>query len=201
MKQQLKIWELSLLIALCATLCTGLFARAEQNRLAGELIRLHVVADSDSPSDQSAKLAVRDAVLAALTPRLEGVSDTGEAERVIGDALPELCRTARESLLKNGKFYGARAEICLEDYPTRSYGNFALPPGSYVSLKIILGDGNGQNWWCVVFPPLCMTAAEEADVFSGLSEDSAGLIRLAGTEYRVKFRLIELYERLRQVLS
>jgi stage II sporulation protein R len=201
MKQHLKIWEFSLLIALCVTFCAGLFARAEQNRLAGELIRLHVIADSDGPDDQAAKLDVRDAVLALLTPRLRGVQDAGEAERIISAALPALCRTAEKSLLKNGKFYGARAEICLERYPTKSYEGFALPSGSYVSLKIILGGGAGQNWWCVVFPPLCMTAAEDEEVFSGLSGDSAGLIRRTDMEYRIRFRIIELYEQLRRFLS
>lgn len=203
MKQRvnLKIWELALLAALCVTLCAGLYARAEQNRLSGELIRLHVIANSDGAGDQAAKLAVRDAVLAALTPLLADVEDVGGAERVIRDALPQLEHAAELSLRRSGRYYPARALLCVETYPTRDYEGFALPAGDYVSLRVILGEGKGKNWWCVVFPPLCMTAAEDEAAFSSLSEESARLIRYEGNEYRVKFRLIELYERLRGTLS
>lgn len=201
MKQHLKIWELSLLFALCVTLCTGLFAKAEQQQLANELIRLHVIANSDSESDQSAKLNVRDSALKVLTPLLEGVSSVDEAEKVINNALPLLCSEAKKSLLLDGKFYSARAELCLEQYPTRKYDGFALPSGDYISLKIILGKGEGHNWWCVVFPPLCMTSVENEDAFSSLTDESAKLITYDGSEYKLKFRIIELYQQLRQSLS
>lgn len=200
MKQNLKIWEISLLIALCVTLCMGLYAKAEQSRLSGELIRLHVIANSDSESDQSAKLNVRDSVLGVLTPMLEGVSSVEEAEKIIQSMTPQLCKAARTSLLRDGKYYSVRAELCTETYPTRSYDGFALPAGDYVSLKIILGEGKGHNWWCVVFPPLCMASVEDEDAFSGLSAESEKLIRYEGNEYRVKFRIIELYEELEQAL-
>ncbi len=201
MRKHLKIWEISLLFALCISFCTGLFAKAEQQRLSGELIRLHVIANSDSQSDQDAKLKVRDSVLEVLTPALEGVTSISEAETVINSELVALCCSAKSSLLQSGKFYSARAELCREDYPTRNYDGFALPAGSYLSLKIILGEGRGHNWWCVVFPPLCMTSAEDEDAFSGLSEESAQLIRSDSGEYRLKFRVIELYERLRRAIS
>ncbi|MEA4894057.1 MAG: stage II sporulation protein R [Oscillospiraceae bacterium] len=196
--KHIKVWEISLLVALCITFCTGLFAKAEQNRLSSELIRLHVIANSDSTDDQSAKLKVRDSVLEVLTPMLEGAGSTGEAESIIESALPELCAESEESLRNSGKYYSARAEICREVYPTRSYEGFALPAGDYVSLKIILGEGQGHNWWCVVFPPLCMTAVEDEDAFSGLSDETEKLISCDESEYRVKFRIIELYEQLRQ---
>lgn len=201
MKKHLKIWEISLLIALCVTLCTGLFAKAEQQKLSGELIRLHVIANSDSQSDQSAKLKVRDSVLELLTPALENITDINEAETVINNELIELCGAAQSSLLDSGKFYCVRAELCREDYPTRKYDGFALPAGSYLSLKIILGKGQGHNWWCVVFPPLCMTSAENKDAFSGLTDESAKLINADSGEYRLKFRVIELYEKLRRAVG
>ena len=201
MKQHLKIWEISLLFALCVSLFTGLFARAEQEQLSSELIRLHVVANSDTGSDQAAKLKVRDSVLTLLTPMLEGVSDTQAAKEVINGALPLLCSQARSSLKREGKYYSVKALLCVESYPTREYSGFALPSGDYISLKIILGEGRGHNWWCVVFPPLCMSSVENEDAFSGLSEDSAKLITCSGGEYRLKFRIIELYEELRQALS
>lgn len=201
MKQHLKIWEISLLVALCVTFCTGLFAKAEQSRLSGELIRLHVIANSDTGSDQSAKLNVRDSVLQILTPQLEGASSVAEAESLIRSTLPQLCRAAQTSLLSDGKFYSVKAELCRESYPTRSYDGFALPPGEYVSLKLILGEGKGHNWWCVVFPPLCMASVEDRDAFSGLSAENEKLITGDGSEYRVKFKIIELYDELKQALT
>jgi len=156
MKQHLKIWEVSLLFALCVTLCSGLFAKAEQQQLANELIRLHVIANSDSESDQNAKLDVRDNALEVITPLLEGITSVDDAEKIIRKALPQLSCNAKQSLLRDGKFNSARAVLCVEQYPTREYDGFALPAGDYVSLKIILGKGEGHNWRCVVFSPLCM---------------------------------------------
>lgn len=201
MKQHMKIWEVSLLFSLCVTLCTGLFAKAEQQRLSGELIRLHVIANSDSGSDQSAKLNVRDSTLKILTPLLDGISSVEEAESVINEAMPQLCLSAKQSLLHDGKFYSVKAQLCVEQYPTRKYDGFALPAGDYVSLQIILGEGIGRNWWCVVFPPLCMTSVEDENAFSGLTKESAKLISYDDGEYKVKFRIIELYEQLRRALS
>ena len=201
MKQHLKIWELSLLFALCVTLYTGLFARAEQRQLSKELIRLHVIANSDTESDQSAKLNVRDSALKVLTPLLEDVSRVSEAEKVINCMLPQLCSEAKKSLLLDGKFYSAKAELCIEQYPTKKYDGFALPSGEYISLKIILGKGEGHNWWCVVFPPLCMTSVENEEAFSSLTDESAKLITYDGSEYKLKFRIIEIYQQLRQSLS
>lgn len=201
MKQHLKIWEISLLVALCITFCTGLFAKAEQSKLSGELIRLHVIANSDSGSDQAVKLRVRDSILEVLTPMLDDADNVEEAESIIKSALPQLCRVAETNLQRNGKYYSAKAEICRETYPTRSYDGFALPAGDYISLKIILGAGSGHNWWCVVFPPLCMASVEDKDTFSGLSEESEKLITVDGSEYRVKFRIVELYEEIKQSIK
>lgn len=201
MKQHLKIWEISLLFALCVTLCTGLYAKAAQNQLSGELVRLHVIANSDCDSDQSAKLKVRDSVLTILTPELEGVRSLNEAEAVIDKAIPQLNEAAAQSLKESGKYYPANAKLCVESYPTRNYDGFSLPAGDYVSLQIILGEGKGHNWWCVVFPPLCMTTVEDKDAFSGLPKDSEKLITSDKGGYKVKFRIIELYGEIKQALT
>ena len=96
--------------------------------------------------------------------------------------------------------YPATAKLCVESYPTRNYDGFSLPAGGYLSLQIILGEGKGHNWWCVVFPPLCMSSAEDESAFSGLSGDSAGIIRKSDGSYRLKFRIVEFYENLKRVL-
>ena len=201
MKKQLKIWEQAMLIALCITLFAGLFAKAEQNRLSDELIRLHVIANSDSDSDQAAKLRVRDRVLSYLSPKLNGINDIESAERIIRESLSALCIEAESSLIEDGKPYQANAQLCIEHYPTRSYDGFSLPNGDYISLKIILGEGSGHNWWCVVFPPLCMSSVEDEDAFSSLTDESSSLIKYSNGEYRVKFRIVELYGKLKNALS
>jgi len=185
---RLKKWELSLLIALCITLCVGVRAEARQSRLQSELVRLHVIAVSDDEYEQELKLRVRDAVLGYLTPMLENAGDARGAKRIISEDL-EGIKCAAE-----GCSEGRRVTVTLgeEYYPTRDYGSFALPAGHYDSLRVVLGDGEGHNWWCVVFPPLCISAAESEKAMSVLNEYDYGLITESdGCEYR--FRIAELW--------
>lgn len=198
--KQVRILEISLLFALCAALCTGLWAQGRQRQLSSELVRLHVVANSDSETDQSAKLQVRDAVLAVLAPKLAGLCDPALAEDVIRASLPELQRAARQSLQKSGKFYPADAALRFERFPLRDYAGFSLPAGDYVSLRVTLGEGRGHNWWCVVFPPLCTAAATDESAFASLPANDRQLIRCQDG-YTVRFRVVELCQRLRKALS
>lgn len=201
LKKHLKIWEMSLLFALCASLCAGLWAGAKQRQLSGELVRLHVIAQSDSEEDQQLKLRVRDGVLAALEPRLKNAGSTEQAAAIIEDALPLLCQVADNVSENAGMSYRSQASLGVENYPTREYDDFALPAGDYLSLKITLGDGGGQNWWCVVFPPLCLTAASGTEAIEALSDDSQNIISLDGEEYRLEFHVIEIFEKVRSYLA
>ena len=184
-----KIWELALLFSLCVSLLAGLWAGREQRALAAGLIRLHVIAASDAPADQAAKLRVRDAALELLTPALGDAASPEEARALVEALLPEL-RAAAEAA--SGE--EARASLGWEDYPTRLYDGFALPAGRYLSLRLSLGEARGRNWWCVVFPPLCAACAEDAEAFAALvGEEDAALLRGDGRGYVLKFRLIELW--------
>ena len=179
------------LLALCVILLTGLWARGRQQRLAGQLLRLHVIARSDAPEDQAAKLRVRDAVLAELAPALSEAADPEAAREIARTMLPRLAELA--GAVSGGE---ARAELCREHYPTRDYGDFSLPAGEYLSLRVILGPGKGHNWWCVVYPLLCSPGREEARETATLTEDDIRLITLDGGDCVVKFRLIEWWESL-----
>ncbi len=192
-----RIFEASLLIALCAALCVGLWARAEQRQLSDELVRLHVIAQSDSEEDQLLKLRVRDRALMWLAPFLEDAENANEARKIIASQLSNLEYAAQYEIGASGLDYKAEAVIENERYPTREYGSFALPAGEYVSLKIILGEGGGHNWWCVVFPPLCMAAVKENEGLSALSDESKELITAESGEYKLKFHVIELIENIR----
>lgn len=196
--QLLKKWEISMLLALCITLCAGVWASARSAALSGSLVRLHVVAVSDDTEEQAIKLRVRDSVLAYLEPRLEGVQDAAGARELIGSELDGI-RSAAETAAE-----GREVSVTLgrEYYPTRDYGTFALPAGSYESLRVVLGEGRGHNWWCVVFPPLCLSAAEAQEALETLGGDSAQLLAPAEDGGVVfKFRLLELWGELMEYLG
>ncbi len=200
MNQHLKIWEISLLFALCFTLCTGLIARAQQQKLSHELVRLHIVANSDSARDQALKLKVRDTVLKQLEPSLSGAGDTASARKIIASSLEDIRKAACAVMLENGKAPKASASLTTESFLTREYDSFSLPAGDYLSLRIVLGDGKGHNWWCVVFPPLCMTATE-TDAFQQLSSGSQSMISDQSGQYKLKFHILELFQQIRRRLA
>jgi stage II sporulation protein R len=194
--QKLKKWELALLLALCVTLLWGAWAQGQSDALAGELIRLHVLAVSDDPEEQAVKLRVRDAVLAYLSPRLAEAGSAAEAREIIAADLPGLEAAARACA--EGR--PVSAALGREYYPTREYGDFALPAGAYTSLRITLGAGEGHNWWCVVFPPLCLSASEARSAMEALPESDAELIT-EGNGVAVRFRLVELWGELMALLN
>lgn len=195
----LKKWEIALLLALSITLCTGAWAQRESAELSSSLVRLHVIAASDDKAEQALKLEVRDSVLEYLAPKLEGVTGAEGARAVIEGSL-EGIRTAASRAADGREVAVTLGE---EMYPTREYDGFRLPAGRYSSLRVTLGEGAGQNWWCVVFPPLCMGAAsdfDEAAALSGLSDKDICFITKTD-DYVLKFKSLELLAKLGEVFS
>ena len=195
-KSRMKIWEISLLLALCFSLCLGTWAQAKQSSLSSSLVRLHVIAVSDDEYEQSLKLRVRDGVLSYISPKLRDVKSAQQAQEIIKNEL-EGIKAAAESSAE-----GRSVEVTLsqEYYPTRNYEKFSLPAGKYQSLRVILGEGEGHNWWCVVFPPLCISAAEQEQAVESMSEDMRGIV----TEedgYEYKFRILELWGELMELIG
>ena len=194
--RKLRPWELALLLAVCFTLLTGVWAQERQVALAGKLVRLHVVAASDSAEDQAEKLRVRNAVLAVLTPRLEAAADSEDALEIIRAAVPALRKAAKSATAQT-----VRVEFGTEHYPTRRYDTFSLPAGNYTSLRITLGAGAGHNWWCVVFPPLCVESALTPEAVETLSADDVRLITEETGEYQIRFRILELWDKIAEKLE
>ena len=161
MKQRLHPIELTLMIVAALALTSGAVAFHTQSQLAEKVVRLHVLANSDSEEDQALKLKVRDAVLEQATETLRGADSQAEASRRLTDILPELEETAHAVITANGYDYGVRAELAETSFPTKEYDGFALPAGEYLALRVLIGEAAGQNWWCVVFPPLCTAAASD----------------------------------------
>lgn len=190
-------FEVALLLALAVTLLWGASSADRQETLSRKLIRLHVIANSDSEADQALKLEVRDAVVAQATSLLEQSKDREDAWRRLEAALPELRRTAARVC---GGRYPVQATLTTAEFPLKEYDGFTLPAGRYPALRVIIGEGAGRNWWCVVYPPLCTAACtdlEGAAIDAGLAQDEVKLI----TEqegYTLRFRAVELWQQVRR---
>jgi len=186
---------------------------AELADVPDKLIRLHVVANSDSPEDQQLKLFVRDEVIKRMSPKFEGLKDISEVRRTIEQSLGEIEAIANEVIAKFGKNYGVRAELAKTDFPTKIYGNLTLPAGSYQALNIVIGSGQGKNWWCVMFPPLCFidiahgVVAEEtmSELKGVLTEEEYRLLLSSRTEEEVpvklRFKILEIAKTMNQRIA
>lgn len=151
----------TVLILLVAAICALLFAFGttgeEQTAEAEAYLRMHIRANSNSEEDQAVKYLVRDRVVEFLTPTVAECETKSEAMTKISAKLSEIAAVADETLKENGYFYGARASLREEEFPTRVYEEVTLPAGAYDALILELGTGTGDNWWCVVYPPLCFS--------------------------------------------
>ena len=165
------------------------------------VVRLHVVANSDSEEDQSVKLLVRDAVLEEAAKWYGGAQSMEEASSQLCTHLQSLGETARTTLAENGMEYSAKVEMTEMYFSSRDYGTFRLPAGRYRTLRVTLGEGQGKNWWCVVFPSLCLPAAgeEQSDLLLSLPESEREIVENP-EQFQVKFKAVELWESLREWL-
>lgn len=199
---KLRIWEAALLLAFGLTLTAGLWSSASQSALADRVLRLHVVANSDSAADQALKLQVRDAVLIEAAPLLEGLHDPNAAEEALLPHLDELALAGKAVLAQAGCHDTVSVSVEDQWFPTRNYDTFSLPAGNYRALRVVIGEGMGQNWWCVVFPPLCLASVTEevaeTAANAGLSGDQISLITGQDGQYVLKFRIIEWWQELMQ---
>ena len=195
----LRRWELALLLGVALAALLGARLDGAQAALADQVLRLHVLANSDSAEDQALKLQVRDRVLEEAARYLEQAADRDEAEELLRAHLHELAAAGAEAVGVAGYDYPVTASLA-EDcwFPTKTYTDFALPAGQYTALRVEIGAGAGQNWWCVVFPPLCLGSVsetvEETAAEAGLTEDQMSLITGEDEGYVVKFKAIELLE-------
>ncbi len=187
----------ALLLAAALTLAPVMDYRAACEELRGDVIRLHILADSDAPAAQEIKLQVRDALLARAGTLLAGGNTAEEALCLLEKNLPAIAETANETLRSRGCAYTAKAELTEEYFSTRAYGDLTLPAGKYAALRVTLGGGEGQNWWCVMFPPLCLPAAEgEPAAVDAFSENEKRVLSPAG--YEIRFWLVDKIEELLQ---
>ena len=198
-----------LLLAVLVSAFGFSYAEDVTGQLSDQLIRLHIVANSDSDYDQSLKLKLKDSVNHMIGDLVSNAETKKEAEAIIQNSLPEIEAYANQFLRESNAPYSASAEYGHFDFPTKNYENVTLPSGTYDGLKINLGSGTGQNWWCVMFPPLCFTSdtlsymPEQSEEYLNeqLDEESFQIITMdenSDVNFQFKFKLIELFENLKQ---
>ncbi|MGE4547984.1 MAG: stage II sporulation protein R [Intestinibacillus sp.] len=199
MTKRAKRLELAFALAVLLVFTYAAAAGAQQQSISEKLLRLHVIANSDSAEDQRVKLCVRDKVLALCEPWLAEVQDQAGVRQALNAHMQEIVNAAQEELWAQGSQDSVTAQIRSEYYPTRDYTDFSLPAGRYVGLKLRIGSAKGHNWWCVIFPPLCKGAA--AGKAASLSPGEQALTRQDGTRYVVRFKAAELLGELRHAFG
>lgn len=202
---KLRRWELALLIGFSVVLLLGLWLEREQSDLADSVLRLHVLANSDSEADQALKLKVRDRVLTEAESILPDNTSVEEAAQTLKENLTRLAAAGAEVVVEEGYDYAVSAEVKETWFPTKEYDDFSLPAGQYQALRIVIGEGEGQNWWCVVFPPLCLgsvsESVQETALDAGMNERQVALLTGETEGYVVKFKALELWEQVKSAFS
>ncbi len=178
---------------------SALLPSTSDAELYDNIIRLHVLANSDSEADQALKLQVRDGILITVAELMEGVTDRAIAESILRENLAEIESAANTVLVREGSDYSASVTLTEELYPTREYESITLPAGEYTSLRVMIGEAEGRNWWCVLFPKLCIGTVNEVGaavldeelLAAGLTSSQIRLITGDSPDVVIKFRLLE----------
>ncbi|MBO5931684.1 MAG: stage II sporulation protein R [Clostridia bacterium] len=193
-----RILTLSLTVALCL-LVVGFLPVQGEEEIYDKVVRLHVLANSNTAEDQAVKLAVRDAVLEITVPLLQNCQTKEEAVLLLEENRALLTETAQTVLEREGFDDTVSIAMGLEEYPTRTYDSLCFPAGEYISMRVSLGEGEGQNWWCCLFPPLCLGAAtvsekeaEDACISVGFTPVQYKIITESDKPvYRARFKILE----------
>ena len=198
------------LLFIFIVVCANSYVSAVSSNISSSVFRLHVIANSDSSNDQSLKLIVRDKVLDYMNSLVDtNVSSKEEIMRIVSENLENFRSIAQDTVYENGYDYNVNIEIGNFAFPTKAYGDIALPSGYYDALRVSIGEAKGKNWWCVMFPPLCFV-----DVSSGvvpedsketleesLSDEEYELISGSSTEFEVKFKFVEFFENFKNTFA
>ncbi len=191
-------------VALILTVCIvfliiGILPVHGENRIYDSVLRLHVVANSDSEADQNLKLCVRDKIIELANTLCSDCTSLDEVRKLAGTNLESFRECAKAEVERLGYSYDVNVLLGVEEYPQKSYTSLCFPSGEYLSLQVIIGEGVGQNWWCVLFPPLCLDAAskpatnEDAFISVGLTSEQYKIItETENPTYEARFKFLEL---------
>lgn len=203
-----------LLIAVSLTLVIGLLPIHGEAEIYDSVVRLHVLANSDSEKDQALKLLVRDDIVALTQTLLAECKTRKEAIDVIEKNLDLYKKTAEKTVSENGSSAPISVSLGEEYYPTRQYESAAFPSGEYISLQIKIGEAEGKNWWCVLFPPICLSAAssvknsatlEDSFIAAGLTPEQYRIITEtesnSGGKYEIRFKILEIFKEISRLFK
>lgn len=191
-------------------ICANSYVSAVSSNISSSVFRLHVIANSDSDEDQNLKYIVRDKILDYMNSLVDtNISSKEETMEIVSENLENFKSIAQDTVYENGYDYEVNVEIGNFTFPTKTYGDIALPAGYYDALRVTIGSAEGKNWWCVMFPPLCFV-----DVSSGvvpedsketleesLSDEEYELISGSSTEFEVKFKFVEFFENFKNTFA
>lgn len=170
-----------------------LHRESENSVASSDLIRLHILANSDSPEDQALKLKVRDAVVNYLSPKLAKADTVDAAREIVSVSQDEIAQVARETLVASGSKESVQVEMGRFEFPLRTYGSLVLPSGEYEAVRVLIGAAQGRNWWCVLFPPLCLVDATNAAAVPVSSAPGSGNEAGRTIKPEVRWKLAELW--------
>lgn len=176
------------------------FAKTSEE-IRSDVLRLHVIANSDSSVDQNLKLRLRDYILEEGEDIFDGSVNVENAVKKIEPKLSELEKSA-ETFVKNAGFdYDVKITLSNEYFTTRTYESVTLPAGKYLALRVVIGSGEGHNWWCVMFPPMCVPAADKKDEIENVFTDKEIKLVESKPKYEPRFKVVEIYEQIRETIS
>lgn len=199
-KRKVKIFLTSVIMGVCLTSCLQAYSKRVMADISSNVVRLHVLANSDSADDQRLKLKVRDGVISYLEPLLKDASDVEETKRIIEENIAEIEQEAEKIVKKYGYTYSVTASSGNYNFPTKVYENAQFPKGNYDALRIVIGSGKGQNWWCVLYPQLCfskssngtMSKQSETKLQNVLTDDEYDMIT-SKSDINFKFKIVEWF--------
>lgn len=189
---------IGIVTAVIFSICS--FAKTSEE-IRSDVLRLHVIANSDSSVDQNLKLRLRDYILEEGEDIFDGSVNVENAVKKIEPKLSELEKSA-ETFVKNAGFdYDVKITLSNEYFTTRTYESVTLPAGKYLALRVVIGSGEGHNWWCVMFPPMCVPAADKKDEIENVFTDKEIKLVESKPKYEPRFKVVEIYEQIRETIS
>lgn len=188
----------SMIVAIIFSICS--FAKTSQE-IRSDVLRLHVIANSDSSVDQNLKIRLRDFLLEEAKSIFDGSVNVENAVEKIEPQIPALEKSAKEFIQASGFDYDIKISLSREYFTTRTYETVTLPAGRYLALRVVIGAGEGHNWWCVMFPPMCVPAADKKDEIENVfTEDEIKLVE-SSPKYEIRFKVVEICEEIKESLN
>ena len=184
----------------CAIMLSMSHFSAACDDLRQNVLRLHIIANSDSDADQELKIKIRDEILVQTDGLFTESQDLEAAQNTVEGNLCTFEQIANAVIKENGFNYCAKASFGTSEFSTRYYDDFTLPAGEYKSLIITLGEGNGKNWWCVVYPTVCIPAAIKGELNDTVTDESAQIAK-GGKRYVMRFKTVEIYEKIKKLIN